>query len=149
MRRLLCLPQRVCDAVENANRGISELRLGITSVLLPLKVLIWISIMVVAFDVLRGTSVHHSIAYRMVVGAIDQLWYTIFYFSVPFLWHRSRLLVEKFSEGREWIVVKDAGVDHEQNPSLRAEICVETTDEEDWVIVDWDEILTPSKKRPL
>lgn len=77
MRRLLCLPQRVCDAVENANRGISELRLGIR------------------------------------------------------------------------IVVKDAGVDHEQNPSLRAEIRVETTDEEDWVIVDWDETLTPSKERPL
>lgn len=147
MRRLLCLPRRVCDAVENANRGISEIRLGITSVLLPLKVLIWISIAIVSFDMLRGTSIHHSVAYRMVVGAIDQLWYTIFYFSIPFLWNRSRVIVERIGERRDWIVVQDTVIvarpseRPDPNPSPEEpRKGMEAADEDEWVLVDWSDI---------
>lgn len=137
--RILRLPQRVCETVDNANRSVGEIRMGVTSIVLPLKILLWMCIVIVVLDVARGQAVRQSIAYRMVSGAVDQLWYTIFYFSVPFLWRRGCEAFERFGDRRDWIVVRD-----KTPPSP-----METDDAmREWVIVDWPVPQAPDSQPP-
>lgn len=120
--RILELPRRISDAIDNANRSVNELRFGVSSVLLPLKILLWACIAIVSVDLARGTPVSQSFAYRMVVGAVDQLWYVIFYLSLPLLWQRGRARLEAARAKKEWILVEPEW------------------DEGEWVVLSTDEV---------
>ena len=118
--RIFNLHRRVSEAIDNANRSITDLRFSITSVLLPLKLLLWFCISMVAIDVARGTGYGESLAYRTLIGAVDQLWYVIFYFALPFAWQTCRDIVDKTRQRKDWIVVNES---------------TETVDESEWVII--------------
>ena len=81
------LPQKVSETIEKAKRSIKELRFRITSLLLPVKLLLWFCIVIVFLDLFLNKSTGESFAYRTICGIMDQLWYVIFYFSVPCLWN--------------------------------------------------------------
>ena len=133
--RIFLLPQRLSDAIDNANRSINEVRLSVTSVLLPLKVLLWVCISIVAIDICRGHRAHDSLAYRTIVGAIDQLWYAIFYFSIPFLWKRCTEAAMQISTRREWVVVHDKSA---KSGSVDTITERDVLDDTEWVIVEYD-----------
>lgn len=119
--RLLHIPRKLSEAIENANRSITELRFSVTSVLLPLKLLLWFCISIVAFDITYGNVHRESLAYRTITGAVDQLWYAIFYFSIPLLWQMCRDRIELMRHKCDWIVVQGD--------------CTSVHDEDDWVII--------------
>ena len=111
--RILRLPRLINDAIDNANRSVSELRMAISGVLLPLKILLWACIVIILGDLARGTLVSQSFAYRMLIGAVDQLWYVVFYLSLPLLWQGGMARVVDMQERRDWIIV-DAGWEDEE-----------------------------------
>ena len=108
--RILQLPRRISDAIDNANKSVIELRTNISNVLLPVKVLLWVCIAIVSVDLARGTTVSQSFAYRMIVGAVDQLWYVVFYLSIPLLWQRGLMRFESMRSAKGWIVINDEHV---------------------------------------
>lgn len=101
------LPRRVSETVENANRSINELRFSITSLLLPVKLLLWICIAIVFLDLFLNKSTSNSFAFRIICGIMDQLWYVLFYLSVPCLWNNVKKKTENFINYNEWVVVSE------------------------------------------
>tara|TARA_B100001989_G_C24545509_1_gene470467 strand:- start:21 stop:383 length:363 start_codon:yes stop_codon:yes gene_type:complete len=104
---ILRLPQRVTETVENANRSISELRFSVTSLLLPVKLLLWFCIVIVFLDLFFNKSVNQSFAYRTICGIMDQLWYVIFYFSIPCLWQNVKKKANVFINYNDWVLVNE------------------------------------------
>lgn len=103
--RLFRLAWEFGEVIDHANNGINEVRSGVASLVLPLKLLLWGCIVIVAVDALRG-SASKSLAYRTVASAIDQLWYAIFYLTLPVLWKRGCERVSACKRRAEWIVVR-------------------------------------------
>ena len=110
--RLLELPQRVSDAIDTLNRGVCEIRTSISAVLFPLTLLLWICLIAVFVELYKGDSsfTRETFVHRTVSGAIDQLLYVVFYFSLPFTWHVCRTNVARVRESADWIMVDDTYV---------------------------------------
>ena len=118
---LLEIPERMRNVMDNANHSMTELRTSVTTVLYPLKFLLWCCIVAVAVEAYRGSLAYDSVAYRTIAGAIDQLWYVIFYCSVPAMLNSSQQVVSQLRAQREWVVIK-----HD----------MDRIEEEEWVIVN-------------
>ena len=122
---LLDLPRRVGETVENANRSISELRSCITSLLFPMKLLLWFCMIVVIFDLFYNNTINESFTYRTICGIIDQLWYVIFYFSVPLFCNNLKKKVETIYNNDHLVFV-----DEFEEPS----------NDDDWIIIEKSDI---------
>lgn len=105
--RILELPQCVSDAIDTLNIGVCEIRTSVSVVLFPLTLLLWICL--IAVLVYKGDSsfTRETLVHRTVSGAIDQLLYVVFYFSLPFTLHVCRSSVTRIRESTEWIMVDD------------------------------------------
>ena len=121
---LLELPRRIGETVENANRSINELRFSITSLLLPMKLLLWFCMIIVIFDLFFNNKINESFAYRTLCGLIDQLWYVIFYFSVPLFCTSLKQKVETVYNNDYWVVVDE----------------FKQVNHDDWVIIEKSDI---------
>ena len=104
---LLELPRRVSETVENANRSINELRFSVTSLLFPMRLLLWFCMIIVIFDLFFNKTLNHSFAYRTLCGLIDQLWYVIFYFSIPFFCNFLKEKAEYIFNNNNWVIVDE------------------------------------------
>ena len=104
---ILRLPQRVTETVENANRSINELRFSVTSLLLPVKLLLWFCIVIVLLHLFFKKSVNESFAYRTICRVIDQLRYVIFYFSVPCVWNNVKKKADVFVNYNDWVLINE------------------------------------------
>lgn len=109
MIRLFEIPERMSETLTTANTAVLEMKRSISSVLLPLTLLLWLCLIVVGCEISRGDSslTGATFVHRTVTGAIDQLWYVIFYFSLPFTWHACTTNIERIRDNAGWIVVDD------------------------------------------
>ena len=123
--RLLELPNRFSEALDIFTRSVCEIRTSLHAVLLPLTILLCLCLLVVGFEICSGESslTHTTFVHRTVTGAIDQLWYVTFYFSLPFTCHLCKTNIERIRNSKDWILVDDQyELDDEwvivENPSI-------------------------------
>jgi hypothetical protein len=114
MRAILRMPKRATDVIEHAHRALHEVRDGAIGVMLPLRLLLWACVGVVACDAVSGRPQQHLGVQRVVNGAVDQMWYVVFYFAFPAVvrgwrewWIRRRAVQEWMlvSHDDEWVIV--------------------------------------------
>ena len=79
--------------------------------------------------------IERTIRWRTVVGAINQLWYAIFYFSIPFVVKMCTETAVQMSTRREWVVVHENPIESEVAPTDDKH---DEIDENEWVIVGYD-----------
>lgn len=125
--RVMQLPRRIGNAIDNVNAGVDDFRRGVGTLLLPLKILIWASLVIVGYESLKGVYGTHSIAYRTMASAVDQFWYVLFYSSVPGIWHLCLTCIQRVRRHREWTLI---------GPDVPARVENDDIDLDYWVIVD-------------
>ena len=136
--RILQLPRRFGDAIDNVNVGMLELRRGVLTLLLPLKILMWTCVVVVAYECAIGVPYANapSMARRTMASAIDQFWYVVFYLTFPGIWQICLHSYEQFRRRREWTLV-DQSHANMRIPSNQNKVCACDVVENDWVIVEY------------
>ena len=66
---------------------------------------------------------YYTFAKRTLEGAIDQLWYVVFYFTLPFTCNVCKVNIERLRDSTDWIIVD------------------EYKEDDEWIIVDKPESL--------
>ena len=125
--RVMQLPRRIGNAIDNVNAGVDDFRRGVTTLLLPLKILVWASLVIVGYETVRGDYGTHSMAHRTMSSAVDQFWYVLFYSSVPGIWHLCLTCIQRVRRHREWTLI---------GPNVPPRVDNDGIDMDEWVIVD-------------
>lgn len=122
--RVMPLPRRIGNAIDNANAGVDDFRRGVTTQLLPLKILIWA---IVGYETFRGVYSTHSMAYPTMSSAVEQLWHVLLYSSVPGIWLLCLTCNQRVRQRREWTLI---------GPNAPARVDRDDIDLDEWVIVN-------------
>ena len=139
-RSLLNLPSRAEAVLSVAQRSVDEMRVQLSALLRPLTVLLWLCVLAVACETAFGSHRHAAgidpgtgtIAQRTVSGAVDQMWYALFYLLFPIA---ARMVHDKVSSRAEWTIVNSPV--RCSAPSVARTHRITKPIAEDWVVVDW------------